>query len=124
MLDSFFRQRQGQNKVPDFSSWLAELDEQQQKWQMTFPKFDNSVTAPQLTIQMLGDLTGGNGVISTGVGQHQMWAVQRYRYKKLCCCLTSGGLFFVTVSLTSFLRYNFCLLQWGVSYQCNSEEVA
>jgi hypothetical protein len=45
MLDSFFPQRQGQNKVPDFSSWLAELDEQKQKWQMTFPKFD----APQLT---------------------------------------------------------------------------
>jgi hypothetical protein len=40
MLDSFFPQRQGQNKVSDFSSWLAELDEQKQKWQMTFPKFD------------------------------------------------------------------------------------
>jgi acetolactate synthase-1/2/3 large subunit len=72
MLDSFFPQRQGQNKVPDFSSWLAELNEQKQKWQMTFPKFD----APQLTIQMLCELTGGNGVLSTGVGQHQMWAVQ------------------------------------------------
>jgi hypothetical protein len=70
MLDSFSPQRQGQNKVPDFSSQLAELDEQKQKWQMTFPKFD----APQLTIQML--CTGGNGVLSTGVGQHQMWAVQ------------------------------------------------
>ncbi|CAK9197670.1 unnamed protein product [Sphagnum troendelagicum] len=68
MLDSFFPQRQGQNKVSDFSSWLAELDEQKQKWQMTFPKVDNSVTAPQLTIQMLGELTGGTGIISTGLG--------------------------------------------------------
>jgi acetolactate synthase-1/2/3 large subunit len=33
---------------------------------------------------MLCELTGGNGVLSTGVGQHQMWAVQWYRYKKIC----------------------------------------
>ncbi|CAK9224730.1 unnamed protein product [Sphagnum jensenii] len=84
--------KEGPNAVPDFSSWREELDEQKLKWPMTFPKSDNSVILPQLAIQTLCELTGGNAIISTGVGQHQMWAAQWYKYEQPRRWLTSGGL--------------------------------
>ncbi|PIN15094.1 Thiamine pyrophosphate-requiring enzyme [Handroanthus impetiginosus] len=41
---------------------------------------------------MLDELTSGNAIISTGVGQHQMWAAQFYKYNRPRQWLTSGGL--------------------------------
>ncbi|XP_073385380.1 LOW QUALITY PROTEIN: acetolactate synthase 2, chloroplastic-like [Physcomitrium patens] len=84
--------KEGPAERPDFSAWRAELDGVKLKWPMKFPKFDNSVIVPQLAIQTLCELTGGNAIISTGVGQHQMWAAQWYEYEQPRRWLTSGGL--------------------------------
>jgi acetolactate synthase I/II/III large subunit len=50
------------------------------------------VILPQMAIEMLYELTGGEAIITTGVGQHQMWAGQYYRYKYPRQLLTSAGL--------------------------------
>ena len=53
---------------------------------------ENEVILPQMAIEMLYELTKGNAIITTGVGQHQMWAGQYYKYKFPRQFITSGGL--------------------------------
>ena len=43
-------------------------------------------------MEKIYELTKGEAIISTDVGQHQMWAAQHYKYKKPRTLLTSGGL--------------------------------
>jgi len=50
------------------------------------------VILPQIVIEMLYELTGGDAIITTGVGQHQMWAAQWYQYKFPRQFLSSAGL--------------------------------
>lgn len=47
---------------------------------------------PQAVIEKLDELTGGNAVIATEVGQNQMWAAQYYRYRNPRSFISSGGL--------------------------------
>jgi acetolactate synthase-1/2/3 large subunit len=75
----------------DFSSWNDELNEQKKKFPLGFKTFGEAIP-PQYAIQLLDELTNGNAIISTGVGQHQMWAAQHYKYKRPRQWLTSGGL--------------------------------
>lgn len=75
----------------DFSAWREELKEQKLKYPLTFKTFGEAIP-PQYAIQVLDELTGGNAIISTGVGQHQMWAAQFYKYRRPRQWLTSGGL--------------------------------
>lgn len=49
------------------------------------------LTGPYI-IERLYELTGGDAIITTEVGQHQMWAAQYFKYKKPRTLLTSGGL--------------------------------
>ena len=49
------------------------------------------LTGPYI-IEKLYEMTKGDAIISTDVGQHQMWAAQYYKYKKPRTFLTSGGL--------------------------------
>ncbi|MFN7140278.1 MAG: thiamine pyrophosphate-dependent enzyme, partial [Limisphaerales bacterium] len=53
---------------------------------------DSEVILPQHAIEMLYELTKGDAIITTGVGQHQMWAGQWYKYKFPRQFLTSAGL--------------------------------
>ncbi|KAK6255393.1 hypothetical protein SCA6_016698 [Theobroma cacao] len=75
----------------DYSAWRQELDEQKLKYPLSYKTFGEAIP-PQYAIQVLDELTNGNAIISTGVGQHQMWAAQFYKYKKPRQWLTSGGL--------------------------------
>ena len=47
---------------------------------------------PQFVLQQLSEVTQGEAIVVTGVGQHQMWAAQHYRFKEPNTWLTSGGL--------------------------------
>ncbi|KAI3841494.1 hypothetical protein MKX03_032511 [Papaver bracteatum] len=74
----------------NFSPWREELEEQKKKHPLSFKTFGESIP-PQYVIKTLDELTEGNAIISTGVGQHQMWAAQWYKYKRPRQLLTSGG---------------------------------
>ncbi len=52
----------------------------------------NEVILPQMVIEMLYEMTNGEAILTTGVGQHQMWAGQYYKYKFPRQFLTSAGL--------------------------------
>lgn len=66
-----------------------------ESWKSSYP-FDydreNSLIQPQYVIEEINRQTNGNAIITTGVGQHQMWAAQHYTYKFPRQLLTSGGL--------------------------------
>eukprot|EP00262_Sarcandra_glabra_P014334 TRINITY_DN4182_c0_g1_i1.p1 TRINITY_DN4182_c0_g1~~TRINITY_DN4182_c0_g1_i1.p1 ORF type:complete len:658 (-),score=67.14 TRINITY_DN4182_c0_g1_i1:186-2159(-) len=75
----------------DFSSWTEELKEQKKNYPLTFKTFGEAIP-PQFAIKVLDELTNGDAIISTGVGQHQMWAAQWYNYRRPRQWLTSSGL--------------------------------
>ena len=53
---------------------------------------EHEVILPQMAIEMLYELTKGEALITTGVGQHQMWSAQFYKFKYPRQFLTSAGL--------------------------------
>jgi len=69
--------------------------EQIADWRARFPlryDWDDEVIKPQYVMQEISNLTRGEALIVTGVGQHQMWAAQYYRFKHPRAWCTSGGL--------------------------------
>lgn len=80
-------------KTPfDFSEWRAEIEVQRKQFPFPIPEQQGDVIAPQAAIELLCKMTEGKAIISTGVGQHQMWAAQHYKFDEPRNWLTSGGL--------------------------------
>ncbi|MFX3625262.1 MAG: acetolactate synthase large subunit [Ectobacillus sp.] len=71
--------------------WLVLLQGRKEKYPFTY-KQDPAAIKPQLAIQLLHELTEGNAIITTDVGQHQMWAAQYYPLANPNRWVTSGGL--------------------------------
>lgn len=69
--------------------WIEHIAEMQAKYPLRY--HENELTGPYF-IEELYRLTKGDAIISTEVGQHQMWAAQFYKYSKPRTLLTSGGL--------------------------------
>ncbi len=69
--------------------WMARIDELKSKFPL---KYDKSELSCPYVIEKLCEVTEGKAVITTDVGQHQMWAAQYYRYSKPRTFITSGGL--------------------------------
>src|SRR5699024_10986596 len=53
---------------------------------------DGTFSKPQRTIEYIGEITQGDAVVTTDVGQHQMWVAQYYPFKNHGQLVTSGGL--------------------------------
>ena len=71
--------------------WFRQVAAWKERYPFTF--LDDSVNAkPQYVIQELYKQTNGEAIITTGVGQHQMWAAQHYRWRFPRQMVTSGGL--------------------------------
>ena len=69
--------------------WIAHIQELKSKYPLNYDH--TQLTGPYI-IAKLYELTNGDAIISTDVGQHQMWAAQYYKYKEPRTLLTSGGL--------------------------------
>ena len=68
--------------------WIAEIEAMKEKFPL---KHEEGLTGP-FVIEEIYKATDGQAVITTDVGQHQMWAAQYYKYKEPRTLLTSGGL--------------------------------
>eukprot|EP00475_Leptophrys_vorax_P032850 TRINITY_DN51218_c0_g1_i1.p1 TRINITY_DN51218_c0_g1~~TRINITY_DN51218_c0_g1_i1.p1 ORF type:complete len:721 (-),score=28.24 TRINITY_DN51218_c0_g1_i1:165-2228(-) len=77
--------------LPDYAEWRAECGAQKAQWPLKYPDNPESIL-PQEAIEALYELTGGEAIIATGVGQHQMWASQFFKYTQPRRWITSGGL--------------------------------
>jgi acetolactate synthase-1/2/3 large subunit len=82
----------GDRKGQDLAPWKARVEEWRGKNSLYFP-LSNKAIMPQLAVQRLFELTKDKDpVISTEVGQHQMWAAQYFHFFGPNKWLTSGGL--------------------------------
>ena len=78
--------RMGEQHHPE---WLAHVSDMQQKYPLTYPA--DVLTGPGV-IAKVSELTKGDAIITTDVGQHQMWSAQYYTYRSPRTFLSSGGL--------------------------------
>ena len=69
--------------------WIAHIERMKDMYPLRYNK--EGLTGPGI-IETIYELTKGEAIITTEVGQHQMWAAQYYKYKKPRTFLTSGGL--------------------------------
>ncbi|MED5051063.1 acetolactate synthase large subunit [Anoxybacillus rupiensis] len=80
-----------EGRPADTDEWLAQLAE----WKKGFPlvyKNEPGAMKPQKLIEMIYELTDGEAIVTTDVGQHQMWTAQYYKFKQPNRWVTSGGL--------------------------------
>ena len=75
----------------DFSTWHAELKELRSTYALNYDR-DSSLIQPNYVIETINEITKGEAIISTGVGQHQMWAAQYFDFREPRLWLTSGSM--------------------------------
>ena len=75
----------------DFKDWHHHISELKDKYKLNYDK-KSKLIQPYQVIEEINKLSGGEAIISTGVGQHQMWAAQYFDYKEPRLWLTSGSM--------------------------------
>ncbi len=84
------------DKKPDAAAlkrWWTTIEEWQSKKCLVFkPTVGDGRIKPQAVVQALWNVTGGDAIITSDVGQHQMWAAQYYPFDKPRKWINSGGL--------------------------------
>ncbi len=75
----------------DRSKWLAYLDDMRRTYAMNYDR-DSEKIQPYYVIEEINRITKGEAIISTGVGQHQMWAAQYCDFRNPRLWLTSGSM--------------------------------
>ncbi|MDB5083840.1 MAG: acetolactate synthase, large subunit, biosynthetic type [Bacilli bacterium] len=76
--------------VPDCSEWLSKLQKLHAEVPLTYTK-QPGILKPQEVLEMLQAATGGQAIVTTEVGQHQMWAAHYYKPVSPRKFITSGG---------------------------------
>jgi acetolactate synthase-1/2/3 large subunit len=71
--------------------WVNQMEEWRQRHPPA-PMREGEDLIPQYVIQSICEVTDGNSIIVTGVGQHQMWSAQYFCYRKPNSLISSGGL--------------------------------
>ncbi len=78
-------------KKPRTAAWLQHIQNLKKRYPLKY-KNKNGRIAPQFVIDSLGKITNHNAIVTTGVGQHQMWTAQWYGFEKERQMVSSGGL--------------------------------
>ncbi|WP_445489624.1 acetolactate synthase large subunit [Niallia sp. 03133] len=77
-------------KQPENSEWNKKIE----NWKKEYPYYyeNSDLLKPQKVLEMLHEKTKGDAIVTTDVGQHQMWTAQFYPFKDSNRWVTSGGL--------------------------------
>ena len=75
----------------EFSAWHAEIAELKSRYRMNYDR-DSALIQPYAVIEEINHIANGEAIITTGVGQHQMWAAQYFDFKEPRLWLTSGSM--------------------------------
>ncbi|MGJ7921236.1 biosynthetic-type acetolactate synthase large subunit [Neobacillus sp. LXY-4] len=73
------------------AAWIEQINENKLTYPLKYQD-DEKVLKPQYLIEMIHETTNGDAIITTDVGQHQMWAAQFYQFNHPRSLITSGGL--------------------------------
>lgn len=71
--------------------WHGQIKEWEDEHPLAYKK-SNKTIKPQYVIEKIYEITGGDAIIATDVGQHQMWVAQYFKFDRPRTCLSSGGL--------------------------------
>jgi acetolactate synthase-1/2/3 large subunit len=76
---------------PDTEEWIKQIFEWKRMFPLTYDR-ESCLIKPQFVVEQIYEATKGEAIITTEVGQNQMWAAQFYKYTKPRTFLSSGGL--------------------------------
>ncbi len=75
----------------NFDAWHGELKELKSAYALNYDR-ETSMIQPNFVIEKINEITKGEAIITTGVGQHQMWAAQYFDFREPRLWLTSGSM--------------------------------
>jgi acetolactate synthase-1/2/3 large subunit len=77
---------------PDLTSWMAEIRSWQRDFPLAYEQAEDGPLKPQYVIEQLRDASPADTIVASGVGQHQMWASQHWKFDHPYTWVNSGGL--------------------------------
>ncbi|MEW5920310.1 MAG: biosynthetic-type acetolactate synthase large subunit [Bacillota bacterium] len=114
--------------------WLSHIKEYKEKYSLENEyglAGSYAKVRPQCIISKISEITGGNTIVTTDVGQHQMWTAQFFKYRYPRTNLTSGGLGIMGYGLPAAIAAKYALKNKQVinitgdgSFQMNLQELA
>ncbi len=81
----------GNGSVNPYGEWMAQIEQWKKEHPLTYTQGD-SIIKPQYVIERIYEKTRGQAIVTTDVGQHQMWAAQFYKFDRPRTFINSGGL--------------------------------
>ena len=109
--------------------WHRQIENWKAIYDMNYQQ--EQLIKPQYVIEKVDELTGGEAIVTTEVGQNQMWAAQYYKYRKPRTLLTSGGLGTMGYGLPAAIGAQVAFpnrmvigISGDGSFQMNSQELA
>ncbi|HTJ97574.1 MAG TPA: biosynthetic-type acetolactate synthase large subunit [Rhodocyclaceae bacterium] len=82
---------EGKIDAKSLAAWWKDIDVWRSKNSLKY-KMGSEIIMPQYVVEKLYEVTGGEAIVTSDVGQHQMWAAQYYKFDKPRRWLNSGGL--------------------------------
>ncbi len=79
-------------ETPARAEWLATIKQWQREYPLHYEQQPDGPLKPQYVVEELHRLTGGDAILVAGVGQHQMWASQFWKFESPRRWINSGGL--------------------------------
>ena len=76
---------------PDLAPWKAQLRQWQERFPLTYAREEGGPLKPQFVVETLRDAAPDDTIVVAGVGQHQMWASQYWRFDHPYTWVNSGG---------------------------------
>ncbi len=118
-------------KSGETEKWCGKMQEWKAQHPLRYKKTNKDCLKPQFVIEELDRLSGGNAIVTTDVGQHQMWTAQYFHFKQPRSLITSGGLgtmgygfpAAIGAQVASPDQLVICIAGDG-SFQMNSQELA
>jgi acetolactate synthase-1/2/3 large subunit len=86
------RAEQGKHDKPDLTDWHRQIDEWRRDHPLQYDQQEGGPLKPQYCIEELRDHTPDDTIVVSGVGQHQMWTSQYWRFNHPYTWVNSGGL--------------------------------
>ncbi|MDP9331856.1 MAG: acetolactate synthase large subunit [Actinomycetota bacterium] len=83
---------QAKHDPADIAPWMAQIREWQDRYPLKYTQEEGGPLKPQFVIERLRDNTPDDCILVAGVGQHQMWASQLWKFKQPNTWVNSGGL--------------------------------
>lgn len=91
VLEKFIEELDARDKKPNTKQWWETINNWRSIKSIRYD-YSDTVIKPQFVVEKLHELTGGSAIVTSDVGQHQMWAAQFYGFNEPRKWVNSGGL--------------------------------